>query len=490
MASQVTTTTPLPYRSFKREQNLAWIPTLNIQRALLAVTVVCAILSLIPTLGTIGAISCRSIALITGGIHCIEAWKNEGKWGLAVQSARVAFIALGLMGVITQLNILSVTSVAGDLLFQMAEAARGLHKKDLYKAFSHMGIILIDTFVLAAMLTGGWQYIVTATAVSTMMMIIFAVGAGIKAGTANDPAAIFEVVCYVALALLGIASSVRAAELSAQRATRYYFTFTNRSKTHVNVYSRYGELMGRVAPGQTIKFDLDPHATFWENGKVECRYDNVRQVSYYQGNGANYVKDIMQRPMNTQEFPTLPVGGSSIVVTDPRLAIPSTAPHKATNDMVQALRTSSPLPVVSCRRFNADVKGIVFKHQQTGKMSTFDFDAMCQQVGYFKHSNQWKRRAGQTEADQVTLDIDEKSFDLLMHFFVQGDLSELDQLAEQELIELYYTADYLQIPRLIDLCVKEAADRLAEAKWDNTALLKPFRNSGQALSKLVDLYVF
>lgn len=453
-------------------------------------TVVCAILSLIPTLGTIGAISCRSIALITGGVHCIEAWKNQGRWGLAVQCARVAFIALGLVGVITQLNILSVASVAGDLLFQMAEAARGLHQKDLYKAFSHMGIILIDTFVLAALLTGGWQYIVTAAAVSTVMMIIFAVGAGIRAGTTQDPAAAFESVCYVALALLGIASSVRAAELSAQRATRYNFTFTNRSKIHVNVYSRYGELMGRAAPGQTIKFDLDPHATFWENGKVECRYDGAKRVSYYQGNGANYVKDIMQRPMNTQEFPTLPVGGSSLVVTDPQTAISPTAPQATINAAVHTLRTSSPLPVVSCRRFNADMKGIVFKHRQTEKMSTFDFQAVCQQVGYFKHSNHWKKRVGQTETDQVTLDIDEKSFDLLMHFLVQGDLSELDQLAEQELIELYYTADYLQIPRLIDLCVKETADRLAEAKWDKTALLKPFRNSGQALSKLVDLYVF
>lgn len=488
MSAELSLTNRIIYNDLKREKATEGFNVAHLQRALLAVTLACAILSLIPNLGMAGSIATRSVALLAASAQCFEAWRHEGLRGLALQVIRVVLVILGLTGVITRINPLVVAALATDILLQAAEASRGLASKDVYKALSHFSLILINSFVIAGMLTSSWGFIVAAGTISAVTMFVFAAIAAYRAFVTKDPSHIFDAVCYTMLGGIGIASSAISAELFYKHPTKYYYTIQNNTTDGMSLWSPEGKFLGEAEAGRTVTIAVNPEDTL--NGSVRFVHGGGGPGHEHFIGTRNYDFEYLtiKPPMTAQEFPTLPIGGPSIVVGDPQWPTNGTTPEKIElNKRLDAFREASKQPLQPAL-FSSSSKPFKFIHEKSKKESTVNLVTLCQQSEYFKGAKHIEALGDEPNA--ATLDLDEPIFDLLMRYLKEGNLNTLEKLTEEELTGLYTVADYLMIPHLRDLCTQQIAQRLQEVTWQDTGLLKPYQNSSTSLNKLLELYNF
>ncbi len=292
----------IPYQKLKAEHQLAQLPSKSIQRALLAATVACAILSLIPSISVIGSLSLRTIACVTAGVQCIDAWRKDEKTGLALQIVRLASVALGLAGVAMNMMHLVIGAIACNILFQASESALSLKEKKFDEVAIRSGLVLVDTFLMIGMATGAWPYIVTAAAISSVAMLGIGISVGIRAGMNNDKMGVFDATMLIALSAVGIASSVIAAEHHESRISKKYFFLNNDSEEKKIYHDLKGNVIAELEPGEktTLTLERDQSVSGYHVTFVNREWEDV----------------IVQEAMKPENFPTLPIGGSAVVLND------------------------------------------------------------------------------------------------------------------------------------------------------------------------------
>jgi len=465
---------PIPYHELKPTQishKLPNIPLQHMQRALLVGAIACAIISLIPSLGWVGAISLRSVSCTMVGIQILHSLKkSEGKGCILLQIVRLASVALGLVGVAMHLNILVITSIALDILFQAAEAGRGTHQKDLYKSLSHASFILVDSFAMIGMLTGGWQFIVVAAALNSAVMFAFAAKTIVMGVINRDATAAFDAACYIALGGIGIASAVRTAELYTM-SYKHHYQVTNSGEKTLVLTNCNGKVIKQIAPGETVEFTGPSHL------HVKGEYNTINP-HWTEG-----TKHVIQKPMTAAEFPTLPIGSSAVVTEEPRLKVEE-VDRNIESEALNAFLAPVEGEPTPCLARDDDRPQIALIHQGTSATYVFDLELACATSDFL---NGWNHM---NENREVTLDLDKDTFDRLMRYFTHGTLNNLDRLREWELIKLYNAADFLQVNRLRLLCQREIAIRLCAMRWQNTSLFEPYIRETRSLSPLINLFDF
>jgi len=465
------------------------------QCGLLIAAIACAIIALIPQTGFIGGIALRSVAVTMLGIQILHSMKNkEGKKVLLLHIFRLAAVALGLTGVALQMNYLVIGSIAAEILFQAVEAGRGAKEKDPFKALSHMSFIVIDSFVLIGMATGAWPFIVTAAAISSVVMFVLA-GKVITMGVIRkDPIAIIDALCYIALGCLSIASAARAGKLYKSVPDKKHFFYRNKTDHTVTIYDKHGHVVATVEPGKTASFNVSVKDVLG-GGKVTVTSGD--KSSTITSSRTYFKSAVLQDPMTVKEFPNLPVGSNAVVVQDPRVRV-----GKSQEEQEVDLAAVTPFlnpelgPPRPCMMMRVGRPTIVIKQASTlpwgGAGYAFDLDSIR---AISDHFDGWIRRETSGEdgfKDQyiVTIDVKSRTYDQLIKFFQGGTLTNLNELSESNLLELYDAADYLQIKRLRLLCQKEIATRLVNFEWNNTALFKIYLDEERSLTALLNLFDF
>lgn len=181
-------------------------PNLVAQKGLLILTVAFSILSLIPSLRFVGSMGTRSTALLSTVSLCAL----DGAITPAT-CIKVSAVALGLIGVATGSPTIIIASLAADLAVQSMSIFKALWQKEYIKTLPHLGVIVIDSLAIAAMVTGLWPIIVTACAVNALVMV----GLIAKCASNGPPRNAMETIdlfCYAALMIIGIAGAVDSSE--------------------------------------------------------------------------------------------------------------------------------------------------------------------------------------------------------------------------------------------------------------------------------------
>ncbi|MCH9626631.1 MAG: hypothetical protein S4CHLAM2_02570 [Chlamydiales bacterium] len=462
----------IPYQQLKptfASQKLKNLPIEHIQRALLVAAVACAILSLIPNVGWVGALTLRSFSCGVVSLHLLHGLKNkQGKGVLLLQIMRLTSVALGLAGVATHLNLLVITSLALGIMVQCGEAGRGSLQKDPYKALTHMSFVLLDAFALAAMVTGGWQYMVTAAVLNSVVMFAFATKAIVVGVMKRDVNAAFDAACYISLGAIGIASAVRTAEIIGQKPTQYHYTFRS-SRYNCTLYDKHGNIVAKAKIFEPVSFSLDPRDTYDRGGVlVDYQYGNyVTGPSHIEG-----VPIMIQRAMTSSEFPTLPVGSAALATENPTIRAETPPVEQIDSAALDAFLNPELGPPQSCVVINEKATKLVLRHAHSDAQYTFDQKAVS--------------AISTLQTSCSIQNVDRETFIRLATFLHRGEINPIDQLSENALIHLLQCAESLQISRLRLLCQREIARRLKHLEWNDTSL---FRQVG-SLDPLLALFNF
>jgi len=485
----------ISYSDLKREHFFSDKVSRQIQIALLATSVICGVLSLIPGVGFYGSLVLRSVVVIGAGVACVDGWKKNGIKGFAFQLLRVAFVAIGLAGVAFHQKIFVLTALAGDIAFQNVEALCGLRQKDLVKALSHFAIMIINAFAIAAFVTGMWEYLVTASAISTVTMAGFCVKSAIQAYKKKDWTLAFEAICYGALTVTGMAGTISSSALYNSRVTNYHYTFKNNENASVTLYDNQGHVIAVIKPGDTISFSLDADQTMSDfrgvdRGYITYSIDGSKNTNVLNPDSREWQLYLYNRAIAPDDFANLPVGGTSMVATDHSMIERSLSALSFENQGILNDLLKGPAPLDSAISHIVQDKRKITLYLEGAPERTYQFyrEILCKHSGYFATLlTTTMRENGECE---FPLEMEETNFELLMSYFKNSNLLQVRSLKEDELIQLYETAEYLDIERLRGICVQEIGKRVDEGRWKKIDLLKPFQNQIYFLSKLVNLYNF
>jgi hypothetical protein len=207
-------------------------------------------------------------------------------------------------------------------------------------------------------------------------------------------------------------------------------------------------------------------------------------------------KIVTQNPMDLKDFPTVPVGGSTLANFEG--VEKQKATLKINKELLKKLRSFlyvPPRPIVKGNLMRKKGGDIAFRNSENGKKYTFSYEIVSQHIDFLKCKADFnfQQPSGQSSAvkeKEYILEIEKNSFKLLMDFLVNGNLQNLNRHKETTLLDLYQIGSYLGIGRVEDLCMSEIARRVVHSEWWDTELLKAYQNSGQALSQLVALVDF
>lgn len=273
-----------------------------VQRGLLILSVACGILTLIPPLRVAGSVAARAVAFISSVHLCSDKWHKEDMFGRIIKCATVAGVMTGIVAIAASFPLLITISLIMDIAAHTFAIIKVIKEEGFsqggFQGLLHLSIIVVDILTLSAMLLGSWELLVAAAAVSVVAMVSMAIYAVTQQYRAEEerwaisadhvPKSIqghdadfvywksgfiyedhsvrdlqgwgnvVDMVCYLALAALGIVSAVKMTPSYRDYGTNAKFTYKNDSQDVVILTDEKNNIVGRVQPGETFDLDL-PH---------------------------------------------------------------------------------------------------------------------------------------------------------------------------------------------------------------------------------------
>jgi len=302
--------------------NRAISSTPQVQKGLLVLTTATAIISIIPPLKLVGSLATRSIALLSSSVNCIEAPHAKDRISSALKCAKVAIVAIGLIGIAASQPLLIIASLAADVGVNALETIKAIKNKQGHQAAIKFTTSIIDSLVLAAIATGSWQLMLAASSVSAIAMAGFAIKSFSSARTNTD---VIEPLCYTILAGIGVASAISASKLS--DITRSYFQ--NTTKKTMTLYQSaqlHGggqgpRVIATVHPDQTVDLSQTvirtlPYNQGWTFSGSRWAWNGLPKWSFL-GYSAEkvYAKNeiiVNNHSIRIRDFPMFPIGGNTV----------------------------------------------------------------------------------------------------------------------------------------------------------------------------------
>jgi hypothetical protein len=288
----------------------------EIQSGLLVLTTVAAIIASIPPLRLAGSLALRSISLLSSGTNIATTWENRKVIGKIASIAKVAVVASGIIALVISSPMLMVASITADTAIQLVQLIEALYLKKYNTAWRHAVVIFLNTFSLAAIITGSWQLMVTAIVITSVAMLVVVMIQSHVAIMSNDRFTSSEKIsmgCYIILSIVGMVNGATTAKLMDVKC-KYSYKIDNKKE-----YKKPADWFDRHTPERKIKtFKIEEEESFI------YVTDQMRKVRIEGPNGAFFVEPyhteaidvLVQRPLEPHLFPTVPLGSGSIVTRD------------------------------------------------------------------------------------------------------------------------------------------------------------------------------
>ena len=216
----------------------------TIQKGLLGLNVAFVALSLIPPLRFAGSLSVRATLLLSSATNTAKRWQDENLADRTLKCAQVAAVALSLAALAAMQQMLMIASFAAEIGINVLEIIKttftNCRGRELEECYSKRGcIIIIDALVIAARTIGSFKIMIVAYCVDAVAMIIFA-----KISQSHHHH--FEEYCYLALAVLDVATAFSIAQYTKTEITNPY-------KEDTIFKDWYDKEIDSVKAGETIE---------------------------------------------------------------------------------------------------------------------------------------------------------------------------------------------------------------------------------------------
>lgn len=268
-----------------------------LQKALLGMTAICAILSAIPPFRLGASLAMRSASFLSVGISKTP----EGKEGPFIKAAKLGVVTLGIVALAAAMPMLMVASVAADMGLQILEGAKAIYQGDFAKAALHATILVIDTLALAGLIVGSWQLMVSAAAVSAAAMLALAAAA--NASGHGD-----EMFSYLALMGANIATAMTIGGYTRTQKTVVIKNDDPNGKLIVTKPVETG-VVAESAPGQDV--------IIHDNSYVRYNVIHVSQTGQTRAEVFNVPNEVVRPPISSQDLPQLAIGGNVLKSIEP-----------------------------------------------------------------------------------------------------------------------------------------------------------------------------
>lgn len=284
-----------------------------LHRILLVATAGFSIATLVPASRHIAGLSLRAIAFVSASAVCADSWEKESVQNRVLNIERIAIVAMGVLGAATATPVFYVAALSAEVGLKTFELMSALMDRDLERSVIHAGMLVIDALVLAAVVTGAWEVMVTAAAVNAFAM--FAMGIK-KLAFSEDPVDAFDFFCYGALGTVSVVTAIETSKLISQHPDSVHVEYKNENKFGTQgVYDSDKNLVGTVKPGEQLSVDFKyPGKQVTSRLQVIDYKENGYPLHrrYFRPDNVHWKNDI-QNPMNPKEYPYLAIGGTSVV---------------------------------------------------------------------------------------------------------------------------------------------------------------------------------
>lgn len=225
------------------------------QRVLMVGVAICSILALIPPLRVGAAIAMRGVALLTSltTFHNVDP-KNQFL-EIAQNVARCAILAFGIAALATASPLLLIISIAMDTAMQAFLCVKAFYEQDYAVAGLHLAMLTINTLALAGLVTGSWQLMVTAAAVSLAAMIgITTTSITMACFIHNDDCegitgSVIDILCNLALTATGCAALAQMIPIDTSY-NRRVIHLKNDTDSDQTYYYPSGKVFDTLKPGE------------------------------------------------------------------------------------------------------------------------------------------------------------------------------------------------------------------------------------------------
>ncbi len=272
-----------------------------------------SIACLIPGVRQVSALALRSVALGSSTAMCADSWSKVDVGDRILNIARVGVVALGIIGMAASRPALYVASLAAEVGLQTLEVGKALYEKDAAKALTHFGILAIDTFMLAGVVTGSWPLITTAAALSTAAMTAFVVKAVTDKKKGEDLWATVDAISYITLMVTSYVTCFNVSKHVVHVPKSGTYKVTNDKNTEMKLFDAKGHHVGTLQPGESGTFTARLYSN--ESSALHGQFtkgDGMMKEELFYTKHKQYTKKI-QHPVKPHRVPTKPIGGTIIV---------------------------------------------------------------------------------------------------------------------------------------------------------------------------------
>lgn len=311
----------------------------TIQKGLLVTATATSVLSLIPGLRLAGALATRSIVLLSSVSHAVSEGHRTSALGRMADYSRIAAVGLGLIGMATVKPMLIIASLATDIGVQVIEMASQLrvaiHGDDdaLGRIALHGSIIVVDSLMLAGIVTGSWPFLAVAAGVNMLVMAGISISAMNKDSNREE---VLEPLCYYALMLLNFVSLLSVVQLTSRHYTDSHFNYENQSDERIVIIDQHGKQIVAVEPHEKASFTVPyrdtMHHTSYAAMPTGDSYSVIPVskgsylyavtleegsiVSMHKCNATQIdtAQQVLKPTLAYEDFPTLPLGSPSVVM--------------------------------------------------------------------------------------------------------------------------------------------------------------------------------
>lgn len=290
-----------------------------VQSGLLIVTVALAAIALVPSLSTGTALALRSVGLVGAGIQLVNHWSQGSAVERVSRFVKILILILALAAVATKTPKLATIAFSIGLGISVIDCAHALYKKEKALSLLYLGILVVNAFALTAMLTGSWRYLVTASALTGVVclgMALFRLFPKINSDSVTKYDTI-DFICTLALAfLVGLGSSLRAAEITTNLPTTSHFSVKNEYDSTMELYDARGQHLQTLQRGQSVSFALPANQTLviprsnlfpysGPTSEIFIKYPDINPASFYRWHAHDIetIHHIIRPALSPAQFP-------------------------------------------------------------------------------------------------------------------------------------------------------------------------------------------
>lgn len=307
----------------------------NFNENMLIFTVATTALSLIPPFRFAGSLALRSTAFLTSTAF-VHNSENQDSISKVINYSKVASTGLGLVGSVVgapQIIVASlVVDIAGHVLGLMGANFLLINNPNIgvlippippTNFFKHSTVIVIDSCLLAMIVTGSSPYLVAAGAISALSIGVMTLHMTFCDDGKHTKKEIF---CYIALTVISTLGTICSAQWASYERTQAHFKVYNGSEQKMTLYDKNGKIV-EILSQEEIKNFVVPAEDCYDQkilgfsnnwGILHVSYGNnqptgeiFRSAKFY-----DYNVTVLKEALPASEFTTFPVGGNVLTAAN------------------------------------------------------------------------------------------------------------------------------------------------------------------------------